>query len=64
MDNLNSGSTMLDIVMVAFERAGGTADLGRIYPIVRKIFNDLRRKLPEELEAQVRQTIYVFCPTI
>jgi hypothetical protein len=53
---------MLDIVMAAFERAGGKAHLQRVYPIVERIFKELNRPIPKELDAQVRQTVYLYCP--
>src|SRR5262245_60932357 len=62
MSNLNSDSTMLDIVMVAFESVGGEAEFARVYPVVKRIFRELQRTEPDELEAQVRQTVYLFCP--
>jgi hypothetical protein len=53
---------MLDIVMEAFERAGGKADFQRVYPIVERLFKEAGRLIPTELEAQVRQTVYLYCP--
>jgi hypothetical protein len=53
---------MLEIVMQAFERAGGRAEFQRVYPIVERIFKDISRPIPVELDAQVRQTVYLYCP--
>jgi hypothetical protein len=52
---------MLDIVMDAFERAGGRAEFQRVYPIVERLFKEAGRPVPTELEAQVRQTVYLYC---
>ena len=53
---------MLDIVMEAFERAGGKAEFQRVYPIVERLFREASRPMPTELDAQVRQTVYLYCP--
>src|SRR5437588_570740 len=53
---------MLDIVMDAFERAGSKADFQTVYPIVETLFKEAGRPIPTKLEAQVRQTVYLYCP--
>jgi len=61
--DLSKNSTMLQIVMTAFENLGGRATLGRAYLEVGKILRDLGRSAPNELEAEVRKIIYAYCPT-
>jgi hypothetical protein len=64
VENLNANSTMLEIVMAAFERDGERCvPLHRVYPLVERIFKELdRQKPPGDLKTQVRQTIYLYCP--
>jgi hypothetical protein len=62
VDWLEAWDAALDIVMEAFERAGGRAVFQRVYPFVEQIFKETGRAIPTELDAQVRQTVYLYCP--
>jgi hypothetical protein len=64
VENLNANSTMLEIVMAAFKRAGERCvPFHRAYPLLEQIFKELdRQKPPGDLKTQVRQTVYLYCP--
>lgn len=60
--HLTAESTMVEIVMEAFDQLGGKAKLGNVYPVVGRLFRELGRDIPARLDDQVRQTVYLHCP--
>jgi hypothetical protein len=59
--HLTAESTMIEIVLEAFDQLGGGAKLGNVYPVVESLFRELGREIPARLDEQVRQTIYLYC---
>ena len=59
--HLTAESTMIEIVLEAFDQLGGKAKLGNVYPVVESLFRELGREIPARLDEQVRQTIYLHC---
>ena len=47
----------VDDVVAALKKLGGTADLGEIYRVTRRIRNEGARSQPPSLEATIRRTI-------
>ena len=61
--HLTAESTMIEIIMGAFDQLGGSAKLENVYPVVDRLFRELGRDIPTSLDEQVREIVDLHCST-
>jgi hypothetical protein len=61
--HLTAESTMIEVVMGAFDQLGGRANLENVYPVVDRLFRELGRDVPPRLDEQVHQIVDLHCST-